>query len=273
MAMTTIVVVEGVEQAAGRLIAYTGPETDRSIRGDDSKGIQAPFGPYRGKRLYDLLLYGNDAGEEVKFRFHDLILDRWAPIVETVAFSVNGRLADIMSPFVLTGSWDVPLSSTAPSPPTPPPAIPAFCATDRLVEGIGVQVAAPVGGTTLALAPALTPSIESQPSGLRHRRFINGLYRHAPGASGKVGVFVQGVRYLEQSQIVPVENATRVQAVLRTPSAWVDRLRVRPSSQLAAGHPVSRVPPSTAPHAHTDSQPHRQPQPGPKPGCTPQSQL
>ena len=75
-------------------------------------------------------------------------------------------------------------------------------------------------------------------SGALHLASFGALYRNAPSSTGAVEASVHGALYLSQAQAVPLGAAHSVRAVLRTPDAYVDRVRVRVAFQLrdAFGH-------------------------------------
>ena len=67
---------------------------------------------------------------------------------------------------------------------------------------------------------------------------IKGLYQYEPNSESTLQVSVHGVSYLSALQTVPLGAAHSVRAVLRTPDAYVDRVRIRVAFQLrdAFGH-------------------------------------
>ena len=97
-----------------------------------------------------------------------------------------------------------------------------------------MSISAPTSDVNLVLGSGRTVEAGGFDAltGVKHARNLTGLYRPSPSATGPVRLYIQGQQYLSQSQSVPTEYARGISAVLRTPSAWVDRVKVRVTYQL-----------------------------------------
>ena len=102
----------------------------------------------------------------------------------------------------------------------------------RLVDRLQVKLSS--NSLVLGAGDSVEADIEEEhlSSGVQHVRNLTGLYRHSPHALGSVGVFIQGQQYLSRAQSVPADYPSSISAVLRTPIAWVDRVRVRVAYQV-----------------------------------------
>ena len=72
------------------------------------------------------------------------------------------------------------------------------------------------------------------------------LYAPQQQTNGYVRAHIQGKQYLSQTQNVAKQDAVGIAAVLRTPNAWVDHVKVRVAYQLkdVYGSPVVNRPSS-----------------------------
>ena len=99
-----------------------------------------------------------------------------------------------------------------------------------------MQLSGPVSGTNLVLGAADSVDIRStepyQSTGLQHARNLTGLYRQSPFTSGSVALSIQGQQYLSATQSVLTEYPSSISAVLRSATAWVDRVHVRVAYQV-----------------------------------------
>ena len=78
-------------------------------------------------------------------------------------------------------------------------------------------------------------------SSLLYMRTVTDLYPPQQNSSGDVRVSIQGKQLLSQAQAVGKRDAVGIAAVLRTPLAWVDRVKVRVAYQLKDGYGSSAV--------------------------------
>jgi hypothetical protein len=60
-----------------------------------------PFGPYVGESMFQVTIYADVSGEEVRFTF--FTGSTTAALAETLVFSINGNVGSVVSPFLLTG--------------------------------------------------------------------------------------------------------------------------------------------------------------------------
>ena len=112
MALSALVMVGGVQQSSGVLTALVGTQ----IRGVQDTPATPPFGPYVGTAVFQVSIFGDSDGELLSFQFYTG--GGVSTLAETMVFSINGNVANVVSPFVLTGELPV---SMPPSPATPPP--------------------------------------------------------------------------------------------------------------------------------------------------------
>ena len=108
MAVSALIKLSGVDQSSGTLTALSGTQ----VRGVQATPAIAPFGPYVGKAVYQITIYGDSDGDAVSFVF--FTGSATATLVETMVFSINGNVGNIVTPFVLTGVASVsspPLAS------------------------------------------------------------------------------------------------------------------------------------------------------------------
>ena len=123
--MSATVSIAGVDQSTGALAAVTGPSTV-------SVGIQRsasiiPVGPYAGKALYDITIYGD--GDAVDATVHFQFQTSEGEVFnlqETIKFSPNGVVGSLNAPYILTGYFSPPPSLPLPEGPplVPPPLMP-----------------------------------------------------------------------------------------------------------------------------------------------------
>ena len=118
----------------------------------------------------------------------------------------------------------------------PPPSTPRMCTQEMLVDGVPAVVGGPMRGGGLLLGASPTTAISSadvyQSTGLEVLRNLTALYAARQQTSGDVRLYIQGVQYLSQQQLVAKRNPESIMAVLRTPNTWVDRVKVRVSYQV-----------------------------------------
>lgn len=125
MTLLAAVQIDGVNQQDGRLAAFVHNE----IRGVADAAEPAPLGPFKGERLFALMVYANRNGEELKFKFQPSpansdVLD----LNESAVFMRDGSLGSLPSPLVLHATVQSS-RSPLPRPPLPraqsPPPLPA----------------------------------------------------------------------------------------------------------------------------------------------------
>jgi hypothetical protein len=66
MAITARVLIDEIAVDAGTLVAYVGDE----VRGVAAASRPIPFGPIKGKRTFDILVFSNSPTEKIGFRFY-----------------------------------------------------------------------------------------------------------------------------------------------------------------------------------------------------------
>ena len=119
-----------------------------------------------------------------------------------------------------------------------------MCASESLVDGIIPEITGPpsrsiVFGNGSVATHSSTDVYES--FGLRFRRSLTQLYSLPPQTTGDVRLLIQGRQYLSQTQAVRKLDPVTIAAVLRTPNAWVDRVKVRVAYQVKDVHGSSVV--------------------------------
>ena len=106
LTVTTLVVINGIDQSAGILEAEVRSEVHVEMRGASSSPFVPSFGPYRGRPLY-MISVGSDSGSETAafiFKNGDVL----TLLTETVVFQTDA-LASVaigtrQAPFLLTGN-------------------------------------------------------------------------------------------------------------------------------------------------------------------------
>jgi hypothetical protein len=87
-----------------------------------------PFGPFKGKNLYQITVHGSKAGEKIDLEFHgsEGVMGKWS----AVPFTVNANYGNVVHPLTLRFKAFTPPPPAAPepttAPPTAEPAAPAF---------------------------------------------------------------------------------------------------------------------------------------------------
>lgn len=102
----------------GTLVAYVGT----SVCGVKSVTTNPPFGPFSGKPLYQVVIYGDGHGDELTFQYD--INGNKVKLTPSMIFSANNNKGNALNPIILTGgaNTDAPLTRPIqPSPPPPPP--------------------------------------------------------------------------------------------------------------------------------------------------------
>ena len=110
MTVTALVMVDGVDQSSGTLLAMVGTE----VRGLQDTPDAPVFGPYAGRPLFQLTVHADGGGESVGFQI--ATGGSVVSLVETLSFVVDGNVGSAVAPLVLTGA------ASALSPPQPSPA-------------------------------------------------------------------------------------------------------------------------------------------------------
>ena len=99
MALTALVTLNGAEQTSGTLTAVVGTQ----VRGVQSTLSTPPFGHYAGKPMFQLVVYADSSGDALRFEFH-VDGEVWQ-LAETMSFSINGNVGDVLEPLMLTGAF------------------------------------------------------------------------------------------------------------------------------------------------------------------------
>ena len=109
-----------------------------------------------------------------------------------------------------------------------------MCAAEKLVDGVSPLIT--TSGSNLVLGTAPTAAVPSadvyQSAGMRFARNLTALTAARQQLYGDVRVSIQGRQYLSRTQSVAKRDPISLAAVLRTPSAWVDRVKVRVAYQV-----------------------------------------
>jgi hypothetical protein len=115
MTMSALVNISGIHQTNGSLWAF---DATGAVRGVQQTPSIPPFGAYVGKAIFQIMLYGDTAGDVLHFAFGPI------PLAETVDFEINGNTGSVVAPFVLTGllnATNQPVPFTNTSQPSFPP--------------------------------------------------------------------------------------------------------------------------------------------------------
>jgi hypothetical protein len=139
MTMSALVNISGIHQTNGSLLAF---DATGAVRGVQQTPSIPPFGAYVGKAIFQIMLYGNTAGDVLQFTFGPI------PLVETVDFEINGNAGSAVAPFMLTSMHQGAPTTNASGPPPPvhsnpfpstaPPVVPAPSAAPLSNHSTGV---------------------------------------------------------------------------------------------------------------------------------------
>ena len=99
--ITVIAVVEldDIDTRNGTLVAYVETEASREIRGVQANALLAPFGPYSGRWMYHLMVYGDLHGDNISFVWC-YNGGEWFLDVQIV-FMPNGSHGTLLDPILL----------------------------------------------------------------------------------------------------------------------------------------------------------------------------
>ncbi len=139
-------------------------------------------------------------------------------------------------------------------PPSPGPPLPEFCQPGLLTAGLDVELSAPPGDAAGLLAfgaggVSMRVDADGYGDGVAYQRAFDALYLSPPDATGAIEATVATKTYIAGAQTIARPPPTALHAaVLRTPSAHVDRVRIRVDYQLrdATGN-VRTAAPSSSP--------------------------
>eukprot|EP00747_Dinoflagellata_sp_TGD_P161638 gnl/TRDRNA2_/TRDRNA2_178308_c0_seq1.p1 gnl/TRDRNA2_/TRDRNA2_178308_c0~~gnl/TRDRNA2_/TRDRNA2_178308_c0_seq1.p1 ORF type:complete len:354 (-),score=59.53 gnl/TRDRNA2_/TRDRNA2_178308_c0_seq1:231-1292(-) len=106
MTLSAVVEIGKDSPQEGILVALVGED---EVRGFQETPSKPPFGPYKGKAIWQITMYANKGGEELWFVF---VTPDGTPskLGETLKFVINGNYGNVLKPMVLH----------APTPPPPP---------------------------------------------------------------------------------------------------------------------------------------------------------
>lgn len=96
MTLSALVDAEAA-RAPGTLAAFAGTE----VRGVQDVPSVPPFGPMKGKPIYQITIYGDTGGEDITFEFQSAD-GTVTPLEEEVTFKVNENIGNVLAPKVLT---------------------------------------------------------------------------------------------------------------------------------------------------------------------------
>ena len=149
----------------------------------------------------------------------------------------------------LTGDCPSPPPPSPPTPPFPPPQPPS--PPSQPPSPPPPYWPPPPCPPLLPPPPSPPPPLPSPPPkiiapppmlmSVQYQRSLTDLYPPQQNSSGDVRVSIQGKQLLSQAQAVGKRDAVGIAAVLRTPLAWVDRVKVRVAYQLKDGYGSSAV--------------------------------
>ena len=135
-----------------------------------------------------------------------------------------------------------PLSPPPPSapPPSPPPTPPSLPVPEPgaayLLEGMEADIRGQNLGTHLVLGSGLA-NASTYGKDLDIMRSFTGLYQHAAGATGTLFAYLQTKQYLVRTQSATSDGyPTQINAVVRTPSVYIDRKQLRVAYQVKDDH-------------------------------------
>lgn len=97
MSMTAKVEINGVMQKNGVLGAFVGC----SMRGLGKLSKVIPFGPYAGKKLFQIMMYADAGGEDLTFKYK-AIDGTITDLTQEVTFKINDNKGSIVGPIKLS---------------------------------------------------------------------------------------------------------------------------------------------------------------------------
>lgn len=176
MIIEVLVTIGGVKQDDGVLGAWIEGE----LRGVSKVALKPPFGPYKGKSIYPIFIYGDspDNNKKVTFKFKQAD-GTVVALKETKDYETGGKVGNVVFPYKLTG--DAPATPAPTPPPTMPPTPP------------------PTPAPTTAPAPAaaawaVVPSDFSDSMSLQALVTVGGVEQAAGTLAAFVGSTVHGVQ-------------------------------------------------------------------------------
>jgi len=92
MTVTGFVTIGGAVQSSGTFAAFAGTE----VRGVQDTPSVVPFGPYKGVSMYLTMVYADNDGDAISFKFGDTAL------TQTMVFVKDSSHGNVMNPIMFT---------------------------------------------------------------------------------------------------------------------------------------------------------------------------